>query len=73
MTRDKRIATSVTSEDKLDFQIAAMRRDVSESELLREIVDDFLEEEDIPDEVREYFKEELESDQGNPKTVATAD
>lgn len=72
MDRSERLSTSVTPEQKTDIRIAAMRRDISESELLRQLVEEFLEEEDIPDEVRTYFKEENGEGNSNPLT-ATAD
>lgn len=68
--KSERISATVTPETKSDFKIAAMRRDMKEAELLRELIGEFLEEENIPDEVRGFFKERQE---GNPKTTATAD
>lgn len=70
--RSERLAASVNEDTKRDFQIAAMRRDMKEAELLRELVADFLSEEDIPDEVREYFAEEGNLE-GNLNPVPTAD
>lgn len=72
MDRSERLATSVTPEKKVDFQIAAMRRDLKEAELLRQIVDEFLEEEDIPEEVRQYFKEENGEGNLSPRKAPTA-
>jgi len=70
MHRSERLATSVTPEKKVDFQIAAMRRDMKEAELLRQTVDEFLQEEDIPEEVRQYFKEK--NGDGNPSARIVA-
>lgn len=70
MERSERVATNVTPEKKRDFKIAAMRRDMKEAELLREILEDFLDEENIPEDVRAFFEEEL--DEGNLKQTATA-
>lgn len=70
--RSERLAASVTDETKQEFQIAAMRRDMKEAELLREIVQEFLNEEDIPSEVRSYFDEQGDL-KGNPKPAATSD
>lgn len=69
MTRSERLQTSVTREQKLEFRIAAERRDKSQSDLLRDLVKNFLEEEEIPDDVREFFREEVFSGEGNRQTA----
>jgi len=68
--RQKRVAAQVTEEKKQDFKIAAMRREMSEAELLRQLVDEFLADEDIPEEVRDYFLGEME---GQNPTAMMAD
>jgi len=68
MERSERVATNLTPEQKRDFKIAAMRREKSEAEVLRGLVEEFLDEEEIPEEVREYFEGQL--DEGNA-TLAT--
>jgi len=60
--KTERVAAQVEPWKKKDFQIAAMRRKMSEAELLRQLVDEFLAEEDIPEEVRAYLLKELEED-----------
>jgi len=62
MTREERLATSVDEETKTDFRVEAAKRDMDMSELLRELVHDFLEE------------EESEAESGNSKRMMqTAD
>ncbi|WP_135535353.1 ribbon-helix-helix protein, CopG family [Halostella pelagica] len=46
MTRDKQLSTSVDAETKRDFRVAAAKRDMDMAELLRELVNDYLEEGD---------------------------
>lgn len=69
--RSDRLSTSVTPEQKLQFEILARREDKSESQLLRELVEEKLDDEDIPEEVLNYFREE--GDLGNPKAAAMSD
>jgi len=45
MTKTERLATNVEEETKRHFRVAAAQRDMDMSELLRELVDEFLEEE----------------------------
>ena len=45
MTRDNQLATRVDDETKRQFRVAAATRDMDMSELLRDIIEDFLEEE----------------------------
>jgi hypothetical protein len=72
--KSERIAAQVEPGKKQDFQIAAMRRQMSEAELLRQLVDEFLAEEDIPEEVRKYLLQELEDDPNRSRPQAqTAD
>jgi len=44
MDRDEKLATNITPEKKRQFRIEAAKRDMNMSELLREMVDNFLEE-----------------------------
>jgi len=73
MAEESRISAVVDDDTKTEFQIAAMRRDVSEADLLRKVVEDFLDEEDIPPEVREYFAEEGELEGNLNRAAPTAD
>lgn len=68
MDRTERLATSVTPEQKLEFRIAAERRDKSQADLLRELVENFLDGEEIPEDVRDFFKEEVFGE-GNSQTA----
>lgn len=70
MSEKERVSAEVSPDKKFEFKIAATRRDLSEAELLRQVVDEFLEGEDIPEDVREFFREEF--DQGNPNPAAVA-
>jgi hypothetical protein len=45
MKRTKKLATSVTPEEKSDFRVEAAKQDMDMAELLRELTYDFLEEE----------------------------
>ena len=69
MARSERVATNLTPENKRDLQIHAMRKDITEAELLRQLIQEFLEEEEIPDEVREYFEGELSEGNLNRATA----
>ena len=44
MERDERLATNVTTDVKIQFRIAAAERNMRMSELLRDIVHDWLDE-----------------------------
>jgi len=50
MTRDERIQTSVSENVKTDFRVEAAKRDMDMSELLRELVHDFLDEQSEQEE-----------------------
>jgi hypothetical protein len=52
----ERAATSLTEGEKRQLSILAERQDVSESEYLRQLVQDAIEDADIPDEVIEFFE-----------------
>ena len=54
----ERAATSLTEDEKRQLSILAERQDVSESEYLRQLVQDAIEDADIPDEVIEFFEAE---------------
>lgn len=69
--RSERVSAQVTEETKKDFKIAAMRREMKEAELLRQLIDEFLDGEEIPQEVREYFLAEMEDAEGNPNPPQT--
>lgn len=59
MERSEQLAAKVTPEQKRRFRIEAAKRDMDMSELLRHIVDEFL--------------EEQETESGNPTAVQPAD
>jgi len=63
MDRDEKLATNITEEKKRQFRVEAAKRDMNMSELLREIIDEFLDESDSETE---------SGDEKNPKTK-TAD
>jgi len=68
MAEDKeRISAQVSKDVKTKFQIIANREDMTEADLLRQLVDERIEQENIPEDVINYFQE---SNEGNPKTVA---
>jgi HPt (histidine-containing phosphotransfer) domain-containing protein len=50
MTRDERIQTSVCEDVKTDFRVEAAKRDMDMSELLRELIHDFLDEQSEQEE-----------------------
>ncbi|AUV81226.1 hypothetical protein C2R22_05770 [Salinigranum rubrum] len=61
MKRDKRIQTSVTQDVKRDFRVAAAEQDMDMSELLRELI-------------HEYLDERKGAEEGNPNALTqTAD
>jgi len=43
MNREEKLATNITEEKKRQFRVEAAKRDMNMSEMLRELVDDFLE------------------------------
>lgn len=61
--RGERIATSLTESEKRDFRVEAAKRDMDMSELLRELVYDFLEE--------EGHETSREATEGNPSEAAS--
>ena len=63
--RDERAATSLTKEEKLKLEALSRRKGMSESEFLRELVRDAIEDADIPDEVLDWLS-------GNRSAAATA-
>lgn len=71
MKRSERLATSVTPEEKTKFELIAQRRDMEQAKLLYELVQEFLDGEEIPDEVLQWVEEGR--NEGNPKPAATAD
>lgn len=52
-----RISAQVEQTTKTKVEILAQRQNLSESELIRMIVSDYLDEHEIPDEVIRYFEE----------------
>jgi hypothetical protein len=54
----KRVSAEVDADTKLRFELIAQREGKSEAQLLRELVADRIKEEDIPQEVIEYFRED---------------
>jgi len=52
-----RISAQVEQTTKTKVEILAQRQNLSESELIRTIVSDYLDEHEIPDEVIRYFEE----------------